>query len=182
MHLEYNTVLQQIPHSFPLFRKQNNSKSTHLVSGIPQWQNVFSSAELRGQVYTGGAGGLGRRLRGGVQHQRPHFLHQRQEHPAADSGGTRGKLQRVRSNTIRVLFHEGTQNGLEAGELVSDKALLGLGKLIHCGSEQFPVSLEMLWHYKGTWSVSLPEASRSIFANSSSDVGAQWGLLPYNLG
>lgn len=57
---------------------------------------MLSLAELRGQVYTGGAGGLGRWLCGGVQHQRPHFLHQRQEHPAADSGGARGQLQRVR--------------------------------------------------------------------------------------
>lgn len=45
-------------------------------------------------MYPGGAGGLGRRLRGGVQHQRPHLLHQRQEHPAADSGISHGQLQR----------------------------------------------------------------------------------------
>lgn len=56
-------------------------------------------------MYTGGAGGLGRRLRGGVQHQRPHFLHQRQEHPAADSRGARGQLQRVRG-TMRLFYSE----------------------------------------------------------------------------
>lgn len=67
---------------------------------------MLSLAELRGQVYTGGAGGLGRRLCGGVQHQRPHFLYQRKKHPAADSRGTNGQLQRVRSTTVRVFYYE----------------------------------------------------------------------------
>lgn len=53
---------------------------------------------LGGQVYNGGAGGLGGRLRGRLQHQRPHLLHRRRGHPAADSGGARGQLQRVRGS------------------------------------------------------------------------------------
>lgn len=73
---------------------------------------MLSSAELRGQMYTGGAGGLGGRLCGGVQHQRPHFLHQRQEHPAADSGDANGQLQRVRS-TMRLFYSEVTLTGAE---------------------------------------------------------------------
>lgn len=68
---------------------------------------MLSLAEHRGQVYTGGARGLGRWLCGGVQHQRPHFLHQRQEHPAADSRGPRGQRQRVRG-TMRSFYPEET--------------------------------------------------------------------------
>ena len=70
---------------------------------------MLSSAELGDQVYPGGARELGRRLCGGIQHQRPHFLHQRQEHPAADSGGAHGKLQRVSGSTRRVFHGEVVQ-------------------------------------------------------------------------
>lgn len=52
-------------------------------------------AELWGPVHPGGAHGLGGWVHGGLQHQRPRFFHQRQEPPAADSGGSCGTLQRV---------------------------------------------------------------------------------------
>lgn len=62
-----------------------------------------SRAELGGQVRPGGAAGLGRRLPGGLQHQRPRLLPQRQGRAAADPGGSRRQLQRVRGHFVRLL-------------------------------------------------------------------------------
>lgn len=73
---------------------------------------MFSSPELGGQVHTGGAGGLGGRLRGGLQHQRPHLLHQRQERAAADSRGAPGQPQRV-SGMTWLLCSSGLECGAE---------------------------------------------------------------------